>query len=110
MNGLLIAMAPPVVQHQLLACGLQSLWLMGSVVAVPGPESTGSRVVVQGPVGSSQIRDETHVSCLGRWMDSLPLSHQGSHEAFFYKQETGDTGTFVSGRVLQGSVWSHPQS
>ena len=40
-------------------------------------------------VGSSQSRDRTSVSCIGRWMlffffwqvDSLPLSHQGSPPA-----------------------------
>ena len=28
--------------------------------------------------GSSQPRDQTHISCIGRWVLYLPLSHQGS--------------------------------
>ena len=37
-------------------------------------------VAISSSGGSSQSRDQTHVSCVscnGRWVDSLPLSHQG---------------------------------
>ena len=44
---------------------------VGSVVVAPGLQSTGSAVVARGlvapqHVGSSQIRDRTWVSCIGR--------------------------------------------
>ena len=45
-------------------------------------------------VGSSQIRDGTHVSCIGRWI--LYLSHQGSPCAIFYA-EPGSGGQQAGG-------------
>ena len=61
----------------------QARGMQASVAAAPRLWSTGSVVVAQGliawrHVGSSWIGNQTHVSCIGRWMvDSLPLDHQG---------------------------------
>ena len=60
----------------------QARGMQASVAAAPRLWSTGSVVVAQGliarrHVGSSWIGNQTHVSCIGRWMvDSLPLDHQ----------------------------------
>ena len=62
--GLLTALSSLVVR------GLQGTW--ASVVATPRLQSTGSvslwrtSLVASWPVGSSQIRDGTQVSCIGR--------------------------------------------
>ena len=62
----------------LVALDLQGLWCVGSGVATLRLWSTGSPVWQTGSValwhvGSSQIRDLTCVSCIGRWK-----SHQRS--------------------------------
>ena len=44
--GLLIVLAPLIVELGLLVCGLQYLWHMGSAVAACGLSSMGSVVVV----------------------------------------------------------------
>ena len=54
-------------------CGAQTLGHKASVVAAPGLESTGLIVVAHGLscskyVGSSWIRDQTHVSCISTWI------------------------------------------
>ena len=56
---------------QSLGSSLQELWFVASVDADGRLQSIGSVVVAQGLrcsayVGSSQIRDQTHVSCIGR--------------------------------------------
>ena len=43
------------------------------------------------PVGSSRIRDQTHVSCIGRWI----LYHQATKEAL---------GTFLTGVTGEGDA------
>ena len=53
------------------SCGAQTLIAMASLVVEHGLWSTGSTVVLHGPmapwqVRSSQMRDRTHVSCSGR--------------------------------------------
>ena len=76
-------------------CRAQAPGCMGSrscstwsfVVVAPGLQSTGSIVwrvglVALWHVGSSQIRDRTCVSCIGRQI--LPLSHQGSLQPAFH--------------------------
>ena len=80
-HGLLMAVVSLVAEHGSRACGLQQLQHMGSGVVARGLWSTGSIFVAHGlfcswHVGSSWIRDQTPVSCIGR--QTLPLSHQGS--------------------------------
>ena len=63
-------------------CRAQALWCVGLVVAVTGPQSTGSVVVVHGlrcfaHVGASWTREGSRVSCTGRWI----LCHLASREA-----------------------------
>ena len=55
---------------------------------IPAPQGThlGVCLVALRPLGSSQIRDQTHVSCTDRrifFFFFLPLSHQGSSENIF---------------------------
>ena len=62
--------------------GIQWLWHVGSVAAIPWLWSTGSVAVVPGlvapgHVGFSQIRDQTHDSCISRWI----LYHPATSEA-----------------------------
>ena len=71
--GLLTAVASLVAEHRLYGS-----W--ASVIAAPGPEGTGSAVVVHGlscSVGSSQTRDPTCVSSIG-WQI---LIHQATRKA-----------------------------
>ena len=46
--GLLIMVASLIAEHWLLGHGLQQLWSVGSMVAIPGVESISSTVVVHG--------------------------------------------------------------
>ena len=67
---------------QSLGSSLQELWFVASVDADGRLQSVGSVVVAQGLrcsayVGSSQIRDQTHVSCIGRQI----LYHRATREA-----------------------------
>ena len=48
------------------AHGLQELWLQGSRAQSQKLWRTG--LIALQHVGSSQIRDQTHVSCIGRWV------------------------------------------
>ena len=61
-SGLLTVMAPLVAEHGLQAQGLQQMQHTGSAASWH--------------MESSQTRDQTHVSCIGRW--TQPLNHQGS--------------------------------
>ena len=74
--------------YSLLQCAgfslqwLQSLWLVGSVVAARGLYSTGSVVVAHGlvaprHVGSSRTRAQTRVPCIGGRI----LNHCATREA-----------------------------
>ena len=79
--GLLAGVAPLVSWSAALA-------LTGSVVAVPVLESTGSAVETHGlgalrPVGSSQTRGRTHVSCTGRWSLNHGAARGGPEPRFF---------------------------
>ena len=70
MHRLLPAVASLVGEHGLWGC---RLWHVGSAVVVPGLESTGSVAVVHGlvaprHVGSPRIRDQTCISCTGKWI------------------------------------------
>ena len=68
-NGLLTVVAALVAEHGLQAHGLQRL------------QHTGSAASWR--VESSRTRDQTRVSCIGRW--TQPLNHQGSPlTAIFY--------------------------
>ena len=62
--------------------GLQYLWHVSSVVAVPELQSTGSVVVVHGLSCSAAcgiFLDEGSNPCLLHWqVHSVPLSHRGS--------------------------------
>ena len=63
--GLLIAMTSFVAEHALSCCDLR----VGSVVSVPRLYSLGSVTVAHRlSCSSSQIRDQTCVSCVGRWI------------------------------------------
>ena len=69
------------------APGVQQLQHMGSVVAAPRLQSTGSIAVVPGlscSVGSCGIFPDVGLNlCLLHWQaDSLPLSHQGIYTYF----------------------------
>ena len=69
------------------APGVQQLQHMGSVVAAPRLQSTGSIAVVPGlscSVGSCGIFPDGGLNlCLLHWQaDSLPLSHQGIYTYF----------------------------
>ena len=62
---------PLVAEHSLWARGPQCFRHVGSVVAAPGPQRTGSAVVARGlaalrHVASSRVRGQTHGSCTGR--------------------------------------------
>ena len=64
-------------------CGLQWLWLAGSVVASPGLQSTGSMVGCGSRAQLLWVRGVSQNQglnlCLLHWRaDSLPVSHQGS--------------------------------
>ena len=75
-----------------MAPGLQELWLQGSRAQHQKLWRTG--LIALQHVGSSQIRDQTHVSCIGRLLGalgfvfsfkgSLLLSHPGSPVLFFF--------------------------
>ena len=78
---LLIAVASPVAEHRLQACGPQYLQHLDSAVAAPGPSSAGSVVVATGlaapqQVESSRTRDQIGVPCIGR----LILIHCATRE------------------------------
>ena len=68
----------------------QLLQHVGSVVGAPGSRATDSVVVAYrlsfapGHVGSSQIKDQTHVSCTGRWI----LYHWATKEALDHLKNT----------------------
>ena len=79
--------------YSLSRCASFSMWWLlywkhepqgtrASVVVAPGPQSTGSIVVVHGLACSVEhgiFPDQGSNSCLLHWQaDSLPLSHQGS--------------------------------
>ena len=75
MHRLLIAVAYLVVEHRLQVCELPQLQHVGSVVRAHGLQRSGSvwwltGLVVLQHVESSQTRDQTHVSCIGRWIFS----------------------------------------
>ena len=65
---------------------------MGSVVAAPGPQSTGSVIAMQGLGCSTScgiFPDQGSNLCLLHWQeDSLPLTHQGSLEEPLYNLNT----------------------
>ena len=68
-RGFLIAVASPVEEHGLQAHGLQQLWLAGSRAQAQQLWCMG--LVAPQHVGSSQARDRTHVSCIGRGILNL---------------------------------------
>ena len=68
-RGRRIAVASPVAKRRLSRVrGLQESRYVGLVAAVPGLWSTGLVAVVHGRTGSSQTRDLTPVSCIGKWI------------------------------------------
>ena len=77
-------------EHRLQGTGLQKLWLVGSAVAAPRVQSTGSTVVAHGlscSVVCGVFPDQRSNPCLLHWqVDSLLLSHQGSPIPAFLKQ------------------------
>ena len=77
-------------------CRLQQLQHMGSVVAVPGLQSTGSTAVVHGFSCSAVCAifpDYGFNLCLLHWQaSSLPLSHQGIPLPTFFLKEKLITG------------------
>ena len=79
-RGLLTGGASLVSEDRL--CGLQWSWHVGSVVACPGLQSTGSIVVVHRLSFSEAcgifLDRRLNPHLLHRQVDSLPLSHQGS--------------------------------
>ena len=87
MRRLLIAVASLVAEHGLLACRLQQLWNMGSVVVAHGLQSAGSVVVAHGLSCSTAcgiFLDQSLNPCPLHWqVDSQPLSHQGSPSLLF---------------------------
>ena len=80
--GLLVAVVSLVMEVCSRVLGIQWLWHVGSVAAIPGLWSTGSvaavpGLVALGHVGFSQIRDQTHDSCISRWI----FYHRATSEA-----------------------------
>ena len=68
-RGRRIAVASPVAKRRPSRVrGLQESRYVGLVAAVPGLWSTGLVAVVHGRTGSSQTRDLTPVSCIGKWI------------------------------------------
>ena len=62
----LIAVASLVAEYGLQACGLQQLWLADSRAQAQQLWHMG--LVAPWHVGSSQTKDRTCVSCIGRWI------------------------------------------
>ena len=76
--GLLIAGASLSVEHRLQGAQAQQLQLLGSRAQSPQLWHTGLAALQH--VGSSHIRDQTHVSCIGRSI----LYHWATREAPIY--------------------------
>ena len=89
-HGLQSARASVAVAHGFIGCGSQVHWLRfpGSLVAVPGLQSTGSIVVAYGlsySMACGIFPDQGSNPCLLQWQaDSSPLSHQGSPDLFTF--------------------------
>ena len=82
--------------------GLQQLQNMGSVVVAPQLWSTGwivwcTDLVPPWHVGSSQIRDQSHVSCIGKWI----IYHWATREAPQF------SSVQFSHSVVSDSLWPH---
>ena len=74
---LLLAVASFVAEHRLQGVQTSIMWLLGSRARTEQLQCTG--LVAPQHVGSSQIRDQTHVTCIGRqilnhWMTREVLS------------------------------------
>ena len=80
--GRLIAVASCVAEHGLQAAGASAAAAPGSAAQAPHLRRVG--LVAPRPLGSSQTRDQTHVSCIGR-PTLLALSLQGSFLSFLQK-------------------------
>ena len=70
---ILVAMASLVVEYGHQACRLQQLWHVGSVVGLLGSRAQAqwlwhTGLVASEHVGFSWTRDQTLVSCIGRWI------------------------------------------
>ena len=82
-RGLLVAVAA-LVGLGLSAHGHRQLWLPGS--SAWGQQWWSTGLVAPWHVGSSQIRDQTCISCIGRWI----LYHRAAREAlkFYFLRNT----------------------